>query len=42
LKCVYVETHGGQLKKECLEWMERHRFNTWPGADETAIWGLRC
>lgn len=42
LKCIYVETHGSQLKQQCLEWMEGHGFTIWPGVDETAMWGIRC
>jgi FkbM family methyltransferase len=41
LKCVYVETHGDALKRECLCWLEARGFKIWAGADATAIWGCR-
>lgn len=41
LKWIYLETHGAELKRECLAWMERHGFRIWPGTDDTAIWGVQ-
>lgn len=38
---IYIETHGDQLKRDCLTWLEAHGFQIWPGADDTAIWGCR-
>lgn len=41
VKWIYIETHGADLKRESLRWLEARGFKVWPGADDTAIWGCR-
>lgn len=41
VKWIYIETHGDELKRGCLRWLEARGFRIWPGADDSAIWGCR-
>lgn len=41
VKWIYIETHGDELKKQCLHWLETRDYKVWPGVDDTAIWGGR-
>lgn len=40
VKWIYIETHGAELKQQCLKWLETRGFKTWRGTDDTAIWGI--
>lgn len=42
VKWIYIETHGAELKQQCLNWLEERGFKTWRGTDDTAFWGGRC
>lgn len=41
LRLIYLETHGEKLRHDCLLWIERQGFQTFQGADQTAIWAWR-
>jgi Methyltransferase FkbM domain len=41
VKRMFVETHGANLKEECLKWMRQHGFQIWPSLNPNALWGDR-
>lgn len=41
IKRLFVETHGPQLRRDCLAWMREHGFTLREAVDETALWGDR-
>jgi FkbM family methyltransferase len=38
---IYLETHGDTIKRNCILWLERHKFQICQGIDRTAIWAWR-
>ena len=41
VKWIFIETHGDEIKKECLHWLTARGFNILHSQNETAIWGSR-
>ena len=41
IRRIFVETHGPELKRECLKWMKEHGYKIWHSEHETAIWADR-
>jgi len=41
IKRLFVETHGPQLRRDCLAWMRERGFILHEAVDETALWGDR-
>ena len=41
VRLIYLETHGEKLRRNCLLWLEGHKFQICQGADRTAIWAWR-
>jgi len=39
---IYLETHGDNIKRNCILWLERHKFQICQGIDRTAIWAWRA
>jgi FkbM family methyltransferase len=39
---IYLETHGDTIKRNCILWLERHKFQICQGIDPTAIWAWRA
>ncbi len=39
---IYLETHGDNLRCDCILWLERHNFQICQGTDRTAIWAWRA
>jgi FkbM family methyltransferase len=42
IRLIYLETHGAQLRQDCLLWLGGHKFQICQGADQTAIWAWRA
>lgn len=41
IRRIFVETHGADLKRECLKWMKEHGYKIRHSEYETAIWADR-
>lgn len=41
VKWIYIETHGQELKAQCLNWLQTRGYRIWPGADATCLWAGR-
>lgn len=41
IKRIFVETHGDDLKAECLKWLGEHKFQITPSPNPAALWGDR-
>jgi FkbM family methyltransferase len=41
IRRIFVETHGPELKRECLKWMKDRGYKIWDSEYETAIWADR-
>jgi len=39
---IYLETHGDNIKNNCILWLEKHKFQICQGSDRTAIWSWRA
>jgi hypothetical protein len=39
---IYLETHGDNIKNNCILWLEKHKFQICQGSDRTAIWAWRA
>lgn len=39
---IYLETHGDNIRRDCILWFEKHNFQICQGADRTAIWAWRA
>jgi FkbM family methyltransferase len=39
---IYLETHGDNIKHNCILWLEKHKFQICQGSDRTAIWAWRA
>jgi FkbM family methyltransferase len=39
---IYLETHGENIRRDCILWLERHNFQICQGTDRTAIWAWRA
>ena len=39
---IYLETHGENIRHDCILWLKRHNFEICQGVDHTAIWAWRA
>jgi FkbM family methyltransferase len=42
VRSIYLETHGDNLRRDCILWLEKHNFQICQGADQTAFWAWRA
>lgn len=42
IKLIYLETHGEKLRRDCLLWLQGHKFQICQGADQSVIWAWRA
>ncbi len=41
VKRMFVETHGEELKAQCIRWLQERGFEIHASEDPTAVWGIR-
>jgi FkbM family methyltransferase len=41
VKWIYLETHGDEVRTQCLNWLLTRGYKIWKGVDETCLWAVQ-